>query len=361
MEMFVNARSAQYFSSLNDYPNVRERQWYLVSAEYNASGHDSDSDFAGLDVALGLPAEAPLLLCSFMPESYFVGKVNLSTKFFAIMARKKVGFIDAFDALDNFYKKLVELDGGDKQEDLLAIITEKEERGKEVLMRIKHSFFNPSVGSSAQINAQIHAAIDAARAAGFQGTDQEILEIIKDFNCVYHPGRFAGHSFPGVFCDLEGTLLLGSKVNLSLLEELKRLSLVKPITLWTAGDVDEYRRKLIAKGIFWKIVSKRDFIGAEVEIAFDDCRDLNKEFGITAKTFNPVFGRRQILDMQLNFLHLLLVPTGIPSALNANRFAEILNRTIGSKTIAEYLQGMKTLEGREYNQALILLRDCLLN
>jgi len=79
-----------------------------------------------------------------------------------------------------------------------------------------------------------------------------------------------GKTFPGVFCDIGGTLFVDKKLNEEVLEKLKNFAEVKPVTLWTGGDLEEIKKKLVAMGVKYPLVSKDAFEGCEVEIAIDD-------------------------------------------------------------------------------------------
>ena len=79
-----------------------------------------------------------------------------------------------------------------------------------------------------------------------------------------------GKTFPGVFCDVEGTLFVEKKLKKEVLEKLKNFAEVKPVTLWTGGDLEEIKKKLVANGVKYPLVSKYAFEGCEVEIVIDD-------------------------------------------------------------------------------------------
>ncbi len=360
MKLFVN--EGGIFSSLENYFGAKGCNLYFVQAEYERPGKDDDpTDFRGIDIALELPEDAPLLFCSFMPESYFIKNEKFATKFFALMARKKTGFVDAINTPDGYYKKYLELVGSEKEADLLAIEMERSRKENELLGSLKHSI-GYLTDENVLYQSKTLEAINKARQAGFSGDDREILERIMNFTHDRSEAKFAGKYFPGIFCDLEGTLLTGNEVNLQLLNELNRLSETKPITLWTSGDLKDYQKKLISKGIFWKLVSKYDFSSAEVEIAFDDIPypKFQREFGIRVRNFNPTISYNQGIEMKLNFLHSLLVPTGISAVLTSPEFSSILDATIESKKIREYVEEMSGKEGKAYNETIILLRDFLL-
>mgnify|MGYP001577192225 CR=1 FL=1 len=94
---------------------------------------------------------------------------------------------------------------------------------------------------------------------------------------------------PGVFCDVEGTLILNdrSKVNSDILSTLEQMK-DKPVTLWTGGDVKEVEKVLIGLKIRdFPVVGKNVFKGCEVEIVYDDLdeKEFQKQYGIKAKKY----------------------------------------------------------------------------
>jgi hypothetical protein len=100
---------------------------------------------------------------------------------------------------------------------------------------------------------------------------------------------------PGVFCDLEGTLIKRGHLNFDVLEKLNNYELRnnKRITLWTGGDTREYEEILDKIGLNkkklsnWPIKSKTAFMGKTVEIAIDDLpeEEIETSYGIRAKKF----------------------------------------------------------------------------
>ena len=321
------------------------------------------TDHVGLDVALELnPDEAPILLCSFSPEGYFVKKEEFSTKFFALMAKKRTGFIDTISSYEDFYEKCLELIKSEKEEDLLALELNRIKEYEKAMGLIQHSVSGRIFGF-ADPNALVY--INKARKVGVTGNDEEVFQKILYFQRDSKDAKFVGKYFPGIFCDLEGTLLLGDELNSKLLEKLKKLSLTKPITLWTAGDTEEYQKKLISKGILWKLVSKNDFFGAEVEIVYDDLsfEDFYSKFKIRVREFNQINGNHDDdLGLKLEFLHSLLIPSGALEVLSSPKFASILNMTIGQKEVREMVKEMESEEDIEqYHHSLVILRDFLVN
>ena len=99
-----------------------------------------------------------------------------------------------------------------------------------------------------------------------------------------------GEWLEGVFCDIDGTLIIDGNINEKTLSLLKKYdSEGKQITLWTDGDVKVTESILTDRGISYPLVQKIDYAGAEVEIAIDDFDEFafTARTKITARTFVP--------------------------------------------------------------------------
>jgi hypothetical protein len=127
---------------------------------------------------------------------------------------------------------------------------------------------------------------------GWEGSDEEIMVRLKNF----HPDKemavqFSDKIIPGVFCDVEGTLLdfLGKSVQPKVVEMLqKHTDEGESVALWSGGDPEKIQQELKAVGIDqWSLLSKYDFRGCVVEVAIDDIPEekLLKDYGIKAETY----------------------------------------------------------------------------
>lgn len=95
---------------------------------------------------------------------------------------------------------------------------------------------------------------------------------------------------PGVFCDIQGTLLdyNAEKVNKDVLKMLKGYEKQgKRIHLWTGGDPDDFKEKIAGLGMKWSVLNKHDFKNKTVEIAIDDFPEKKflDDYKIKAQTF----------------------------------------------------------------------------
>ncbi len=90
-----------------------------------------------------------------------------------------------------------------------------------------------------------------------------------------------GVRLSGVYCDIEGTLLVDETLNLKVFATLKWYEEQgKSVTLWTDGDIQKLQPKIEAFGITYQIKSKFDHAGAIAEIVIDD----QDEYTFSART-----------------------------------------------------------------------------
>lgn len=279
---FPNPPNGESYTSILQRDIAKEEgEFYLVCAEYQRPGtNDSLADFKGLDIALTLDPEVhPIIFCSFMPESYFL-KDEYCNRFHALMAKKRTCFMRLPFTPEELVVKYKELLGDNKEVDTLAIEINRVETFENEMGRILHSAQSHFNNDSSYAKERIAQAVSEAKKIGATGTDEEIALQIKNFKRQPKNSMFVGKYFPGIFCDIEGTLIVDGKVNISMLSTLQDRALSKPITLWTGGDTKEIQKILLENNITWKLVSKTDFAGAEVEIAYDD-----EEFWVFAKNY----------------------------------------------------------------------------
>ncbi len=97
-----------------------------------------------------------------------------------------------------------------------------------------------------------------------------------------------GEYLEGVFCDIEGTLIVNGNINEKVLSVLKKYETEgKQITLWTDGNPEDISKILISKKVNYSLNKKLDFAGAEVEIAIDNMDEFtfNAHTKISSKIF----------------------------------------------------------------------------
>lgn len=130
---------------------------------------------------------------------------------------------------------------------------------------------------------------------GITGTLEEVREKLEELRSRELKSRAVaelaqGEVLPGVFCDIEGTLVVGGEVNSAILEKLNEYSKDRAVTLWTGGNITELRSSPALKGIYYPLVSKYDFFDCKVETVIDDLapEKFFEEYGITASEYVQV-------------------------------------------------------------------------
>ena len=283
--------NTNWTKQLNDQLVNEAGKFFLVTAEYQGPdvyGNEMD-EFPGLDIAQKLnPEEAPIILCSILDESDFIKFDRHIQKFRAILARKRVGFLRLPFSSEELLEKYKELMAEQKTEDLLALELNKMSEYDKEMGSIQHSIISSSGYKLG--DQRVSEAISKARSIGVEGTDEEVFTIIKSFR---HNSRgnkkFSGKFLPGVFCDIENTLIKNGAINTKMLEILKEHSKTLPVTLWSGATLElpEIEKKLRGLNIFWKFLPKFVFDGAEVEMAYDDedQETLLEKYGFTIRNF----------------------------------------------------------------------------
>lgn len=118
-------------------------------------------------------------------------------------------------------------------------------------------------------------------------SDDEVIDFLLAASAKREEVR-KGENLSGVFCDIEGTILVDGNVRQDTLEKLEAYEAQgKSVVLWTDGDIDEISPQLRKHGIEYPIHAKADYAGATVEIAIDDLDEhaFTARTKIQAKTF----------------------------------------------------------------------------
>ena len=262
----------------------------MVCAENNRNG--ARQDLKGLNDAFELTRSNsnPTILCSFLPESYIASK--FSNLYFALMAKKRVGFLRLPFAPQELLLKYQELMQNEKAEDLLSIEINQMTSFDSHMGTIQHSVSSCFHEDSDRARSAIAEAVVKARVVGVTGTDEEVAIQIRDFKYRTGNNLFAGKFFPGVFCDVQNTLIKDGKVNEKMLGILQNFSKTKPVTLWTGAilEIDKIKADLVSRDILWRLIPKYMLYGAEVEIAYDDeaLSVLTEKYGFKVRDFVKV-------------------------------------------------------------------------
>jgi len=236
---------------------------YLININMKGSEEGHRVSRKGLDEALRLiPATKPVILFSIENEEHLM----TDPRFRSLIGMKKVGFISALGIIPGVFKLYEQLAGDEKIEDTVAVkLGELDSKDQ------KMGFLRHDLKSYLDAQGIARIAQRAREEIGLVGTDEEIAQQIRDYERPLTKGIFAGQRLPGIFCDVEDTLLVKDGVNQKVLQILNEYAdKGQPVTLWTGGDVEAIVKQLRKHGIVWKLVSKYDFEGATVETAIDN-------------------------------------------------------------------------------------------
>lgn len=94
-------------------------------------------------------------------------------------------------------------------------------------------------------------------------------------------------TIPGVFCDVNNTLLRDNVAIPGALRRLKKIAGKRDIVLWTTGCLQSAKNRLATANIAYPVVDKGKFSGCVVECALDDIPEekFKKRLNIHAKNF----------------------------------------------------------------------------
>lgn len=128
---------------------------------------------------------------------------------------------------------------------------------------------NPAESERAMFEKSLKKACDYFPTLNNMSTE-EILSFLKSVSGSREE-VMKGEKITGVYCDIEGTILVDGVLNqkvFNFLQACKQQG--KQITIWTDGNVEELGEKLKNIGLLYPVKSKFDYAGAIAEIVIDD-------------------------------------------------------------------------------------------
>jgi len=240
----------------------------------------------GLNVALSLdPQKAPIILYSMM------SRVSLSKemRFHALMGTRHIGFMKVPFEVRKVIELASELKDDQKVEDMLAWKLLRGFKQEALMGTLRHDLGNALNVDEARIQEVLQTAREKA---GMTGADEDIIAEIMNPDWKPEEGMFPGERFSGVYCDIEGVLILkGGQINNNVVEILRSYERDgQPITLWTGGDTEKLSIKMIVAGLPWKVIPKQIFSGSTVQTVFDDesYEAFTEKYGIQCEGFTQI-------------------------------------------------------------------------
>lgn len=277
MKLLVNPNNPEHQTNVflqqfcDKHPEINGQVVFAESRDSNGKV----SSFSGIEYALENRDDSALLIVTVMPLNGLIAK---QPKISHLLAQAKTMYVQipfSEEALLNAFNVAETLPGNPAA---LAIFSGK--KCNSDLSSIRHGISND--GRRENPENRKCAATEARKAFGFIGTDDEVIEqLLKS------PGATDidqhGKYFPGVFCDIEGTLIRGGLIDVTVRRWLDaQEELGEIINLWTGAKISDYTKTLLEAGIVWPLLPKSAFAGAEVETAMDDdpvC--LHDSYGVT--------------------------------------------------------------------------------
>lgn len=204
-------------------------------------------------------------------------------RFQAAMGYPNVSYCAMISLTKDIDAKVAEAVEGKRPKDELAIDLASEKMEQTMLARLKHDMkyaVEEAEGSAKRTewisNAQKLFGLPA------EATMDELVEKVTNTEKVGVESKFVGKELPGVFVDVEGTLLVKDEggnevVNMPLVEKLQERAKISPITIWTDTKIDYIKGPLRNAGILWKIVPKEYFKGCVPEEVVDDLSEAEFE------------------------------------------------------------------------------------
>lgn len=274
--------------------NSSLRNTIMVMLEMKKGG-SALQDFVGIEEAKKLLVQNPdkkILMFSCLPQDFFTERF---TDFRVLLAKDNVRFIDLHN-ISNIEKMNSVFDGGEN-EDINETDASIVEMSNQDMIRffgsMEHSLMGDRIKSPYNrklVEGQVKERFPSMKDLSQEEVINFVLKTHEELK-FQRPEVMKGEKIEGVFCDIEGTLLIDGEVNQDTLKKLKDYeSQGKQITLWTDGDVEELGKKLKELGVEYPLKSKFDHAGALAEIVIDDIDEntFRLKTKIFAKTFIKV-------------------------------------------------------------------------
>lgn len=254
----------------------------LINVHYISSPQGRRSANHGLDVALERAHEGrPIVLYGFQTKADMMN----DPRFVALMGRKNVAYVRSPLTPDEVISAYAELQRSGKTDDELAqdlLRLEEVDRG---VARLRHD-----LGRAEENPTAMTAWLELARNLGFTGTQDEIVSTVHGWQ-PQNSGLFEGRFFEGVFVDVQGTLLASDgTLNGEVVKQTEELAAGRPITVWTDADLKAIVPQLRKLGIEWKIISKFEMAGAEVDEVIDDLtpEEFEQQYRIQFRRYHKI-------------------------------------------------------------------------
>ena len=174
----------------------------------------------------------------------------------------------------------------------LTLVVEQEGL-KENINAIKHDLNLGAQDERGRIALQKARNLACLNNDGWQGTDEEVtLNFREQFGRLMSEEFKTpkidcdGRYFPGLFIDIEGTLIKEGDLDYEVLRQADQKSLKMPVTVWTGGDIASLVLQL-PRDFPYVVVSKWDYSGARVQEVWDDMdrEEFKAQYDISSERY----------------------------------------------------------------------------
>ena len=278
----VKSDLEKYVNSLVDTSEIKD-DVYFVMCEDDGSGK-SKATYPGIDTTINLAKQGKSVVMLSISGSRFIAD---NKKWQAAMGYPNVSHCDALRIKEDIAGAVKSSIDAKKPKDELAIELGNMEIIQNEVGVLKHDL--KYVLTSERHGHTKEGWITRAKKVFGDLTFDELQEKLENYK-TEETRYFDGKDLKGIFIDIEGTLIQNGAVNRQLVEELKKMSEEKPITIWSDGNLKQFSGVLRENGVYWKIVPKGLFKGAKAEEVFDDLNEEEfvKEYEIEPIKYNQI-------------------------------------------------------------------------
>jgi hypothetical protein len=230
--------------------------------------------------------DRPIIFFCFRPESLLRRQNHPAVQYFY---RKDCAYFQLPGELVEMKILHDQLVDGKKPENKAAILVSNLNYKKNSISIILHDlkYYPGEVGQRAMKRAETEFDL--------VGSLDEVQKMLEEYRKDCSSGKIknlAGEDIiPGIFCDVEGTLVYEGIVNQTIVDKLEKLSKTKAVSIWTGGETKEAEKMLYNLGVNkWPVLSKYDFAGCRVETIFDDLpkKKFEEDYDIHTSDYRKV-------------------------------------------------------------------------
>lgn len=221
--------------------------------------------------------ECPVIFLSILPEFSLWKEGNIALPY---IYRKNGALFKMPSELSDVVEMYHKICRGEKIENPAAILVAQKKSDSHLVSILLHDIYPGK--------ENCEKSLETARYKfGITGSIEEVrvqLEELEKQQKTKKSVVLSKDTLPGVFCDIEGTLIIDGKINSELVPTLKQNALTKPVSLWTGGDISGLEKFPISG---YPILSKYEFEGCRVEIVIDNLskEEFEQEYGIFADVY----------------------------------------------------------------------------